>query len=566
MDLNLMKEETLQTILAETVTTSEMAERIALAHQDRVDKGYHQQALEVKSTAEMDALFARWWHAQWIEGVTTRNALLERWFSQVLYDDRVHGVKLPLFNTSTSAIGELTDDSAALVCEPSTATEAKRDDFAYLPQFWCVEVAAEKNPDGSHVIYAVEHIDPIETVRSGEHLCWVLQKNTYTKEWTDGSYHYMQMQCKPGAGFAQWPQGTDRTGKTYAYIGNPKYAAGLLNGQMTSGTHLFPATNHSHTVGVSAWRKRGAQYSGASGCLLKWQLAMVWLKYGRKGNSGVIEGCSNYYVQSKAAVAENGVQRILIPQTEGKNFLVGSTVHIGTSTDRWSADAYSIARSVEILGIEDVSVEGTTYAAVTVDNGGTPFDVTVGAVLSSMPYRSGYNDGVQGYDGSRTSPAGGKEPGLIQRTEFQTGAYLILSDELWKWGTNEAGDFTFDCYTCHDQSKVSGTAITADYTKQEDLTMVFPTGTAGGWQYIEDIAIAKDRGVLWPLKVSTKAGSGTGNKAGMYVGPATDGLRGAWCCCTLYYVGYAGLPARASHNFPGYSSSYGGVGAPGLSG
>ena len=87
-------------------------------------------------------------------------------------------------------IGELTDDSAGLTCTPSTESTAGSDPFAHLPQFWCLEVAAEKKADGSHEIFYVEHIDDTAKVRGGEHLCWVLQKNTYKREWQDKDYKY----------------------------------------------------------------------------------------------------------------------------------------------------------------------------------------------------------------------------------------------------------------------------------------------------------------------------------------------------------------------------------------
>lgn len=183
-----------------------------------------------------------------------------------------------------------------------------------------------------------------------------------------------------------------------------------------------------------------AQYSGASGNLLKWRLAMVWLKYCRKGNSGTIEGCSSYSYQYKAAVAETGVTRVLLTEAQANNLLVGSVnvgdVGTGTSTDRGVPSMYKFAKNARIKSIESVSVGGTAYKAVNIDVA-TPFDVTTGTYISTMPYWSGWNDTVQGYDGSRYSPTSGKEPGLIQRTEFQTGSYLILSDELWQWGSGQ---------------------------------------------------------------------------------------------------------------------------------
>ena len=92
---------------------------------------------------------------------------------------------------------------------------------------------------------------------------------------------------------------------------------------------------------------------------------------------------------------------------------------------------------------------------------------------------------------------------------------------------------------------------------------MFPAGSSSGWQYIEDTAVAEDKAVLWPDTVSTVAGSGTGCKAGFYVGLATSGVRAAWACCALNAHGNAGLPARISNLSPGASYWYGSAGSPG---
>lgn len=203
-----------------------------------------------------------WWHGQWVEGESTYNSMLARWFGNVLHDDRIHGIKLPLFATSQSPTGELTDDSVGLVCEPSTEAEAKQDDFAHLAQFWCCEVAAEKNADGTHTIYACEFIDPLEVVRAGgpdngRHLVWVLQKNTYTREWNEDGYRYFKMQCNAAEGWETWPQGTDRQNHVYPYMANPKYGAGLEDdGTIGCRTGLPPVNYSSHNDDVALWRKR----------------------------------------------------------------------------------------------------------------------------------------------------------------------------------------------------------------------------------------------------------------------------------------------------------------------
>lgn len=549
---------------------------------NKIDALYNIFANKCTTKAELDQLFVDWWHGQWVEGESSYNSMLARWFGNVLHDDRIHGVKLPLFATSQIPTGELTDDSVGLVCEPSTEAEAKQDDFAHLAQFWCVEVAAEKNTDGTHTIYACEFIDPLDVVRAGgpddgRHLVWVLQKNTYTREWDEGGYRYFKMQCDPAEGWETWPQGTDRQNHVYPYMANPKYGAGLEDdGTIGCRTGLPPVNYSSHNDNVALWRKRGSQYAGASGNLLKWQLAMIWLKYGVKGNSGTIEGHSSQNLQYAAAVSESGVQRILLTTAQASNFKVGYNVIVGVpntaassgQTDRGQASMYSIRKNKRVTKIETVEVGEQSYGAVYVEDGDNTFDTTAGTTyISNMLYWSGWNDTVQGTDGSRYDPTNGHDTGLIQKTEFQPGGYLILADELWQWGTDEDGNFTFDCYTCHDQTKVTTNgSISGDYEKQEDLTLTFPQGTADGWLYIEDTAIAADRGVLWPAKVSTEAGSGTGVKDGFAVYPRTSGVRAGWCCGALNYWGPAGLAARISGAEIGSAPWYGCAGSPGLSG
>ena len=79
-------------------------------------------------------------------------------------------------------------------------------------------------------------------------------------------------------------------------------------------------------------------------------------------------------------------------------------------------------------------------------------------------------------------------------------------------------------------------------------------------------AISNDPAVLWPAAVSTRAGSGTGVKAGFYVSPAASGVRAAWRCCNLRDGGNASLAAAYSGFWVGDANWYGGAGVPGLAG
>ena len=543
-------------------TKAEAAEEKAAV----IDMIYKDKVAAATTKAEVDTLFAEWWKSQYDSDTYSKSDMLERWFGNVLVDNRVHGVKTPLYAKSTSMIGELTDDSAGLVCTPSTEAVAGNDPFDHLPQFWCLEVSAEKQADGSHVIYYVEHIDSIDDVRSGEHLCWVLQKNTWKREWKDSEYKYLKMQCKEAEGYKRWPEGKDRTGKIHEYMAHPKYPGGMKDGLITCGTGLAPVNRNSHTNIVAKWRTRGKQYSGGSGSLPKFLDIMMRLKYGKKGNSGTIEGCTNYNFQYTVAVSETGVERIILTKAQAANLLVGSAIMLGiqSGTDRNTASNYSIFDGKLITKIEDVTINDTVYSAVYVDNGGKTFNTTAGSTyMSTSPYYSGWNDNVKGRDGSRYNYQNGKEPGMLQGVEFMHGSYIIVSDELWQWGTDADGNYTFDCFKCYDQSKAAS-SITNDYVKMDVPTLKFPQGTASWiWKYITDNAINDD--VMWP-ETTDASGSGVGVGAGFSCVPASSGVRAAWVFGDLAYGGFGGVPCRCSGYGP--SSAYwgGSSGAPGSEG
>lgn len=538
-----------------------------------IDSLYSRLACNASSVEEVNGYFKEWWKKAWVEGKSTRNSMLERWFGKVLTSEKVYGVKLPLFSTSNSAAGEYIDDSVGMSCTPSTNTAKGKDDFAYKPEFWCVEASAEHNLDGSITIYKVEFIDDINEVRSGEHLTWVLQKNTYWHEFISEGYHYVELKSTKDDTWHRWPQGTSKDGVVHEFIGNPKYAAGMKDGKITVGTDLAVINHTSHTSGVALWRKRAACYSGASGNLIKFLDIMMKLKYAKKGNSGTIEGCSNYNWQYTTTVGEASVERVIVTTNQAANIKVGSTVIVGKkggSTDRGDSAMRSLVNLKRVKSLEPVTINDTSYIAINIDNGGVTFNTVANeTIISSMPYSSGYNDNVLGYDGSATNYTNGSEPGLLQKIEFQNGAYLIISDELWQWSKDDT-NYMLDCYTCHDQSKVTiNGIISSDYTKQADLTLkwaVKGANTSWHWEYIEDTAIANDSAVCWPARVSTSAGSGTGCKAGFVVRLASSGLRAGWCFFSLLSGGDCGVSARASNASPSNSAWNGALGGPGLAG
>lgn len=553
---------------------------VAKETNDKIDAVYNSLVKKAKTVDEVNQLFKDWWNANWEEGSSTYNDMLERWFGKVLDDDKVYGVKLPLFETSTSPQGEYIEDSVGAIVTPATEEDPGQNDFAKTPQFWCVEVAAEKNADGSHTIYACEFIDDINVVRNGgpdngKHLVWVLQKNTYVHEYEESGYSYIKIQCHPADGFVQWPQGTDRTGHTYSYIANPKYAAGIDDeGNIGCRTGLKPTCYISMNETIQAWRTRGPQYSGSSACFYKWAYIMYALLTAEKGED---VGCNNYNYQYAAAVSESGVSRIILTADQANNLYIGSNVIVGNTegnNDRNQAAMYSLVNQKRISSIEEVTIEedASSYKAVYIDvPEGTTFNTTAGTTyISTMPYYSGWTDTVKGTIGTRYGTNLNKQPCLLQKVELMNGAYNYASDELDQWSQQDDTHYLYNYYLCEDQTKVStnGT-ITDDYVKKENAIITIDTSvytTNNSWYYIEDNLADNNFKMLNPKKFSTSAGSGTGTRDAFYLSYAASEVRTPMVWASLWYGGLAGLSCRVSDSSPSWTYwNYAG-GGPGLSG
>lgn len=526
-----------------------------------INQLYHMQVLAAKDKETVDNLFVSWWKAKWADGITTYNSMLEDWFANVLYDDRVHGAKLPLWETSHSQQGEYTDDSVGLVCQTSTAEQAGRDDFAHLPQFWCVEVAVEKNADYTHTIYACEFIDDINIVRAGgpdngKHLVWVLQKNTYRREWEEEGYKYIKIRCTPAAGYNTWLQGTDNRGRVYPYVGIPKYAAGLEeDGTIGSRYGIAPAIFESYSTSIQKWRARGSQYAGGSYLTLKWQLDMIALKYAMKGNSNILEGCVSFHKQVPIQVAETSANRVLINTDQAENFIVGQYINIGAGTRN------AVEPRRLITNIETVNVSETDYLALSF--GGEPINTTTDQYVMTLSWTPGIiTSQVRGNDGQDVK--GQTKTALIQKTEIMPGSYLINADEKWRWDSasdHEDGSRTFECYICNDADNINADNNVNGYTLVTSINI--PADYDNTNKFITDMVVTNEQ-VVFPKALSAEAGSTTGVGDSMQIYLADNAIRAPWHCGSLWLGAAAGLCWLASSKALSPLSWDSGVSAPGL--
>ena len=464
------------------------------------------------------------------------------------------------FDVSNAAAGEKLDDNAGMVCVPSTATIAGQDDYATLPLFCPID--CNYTIDATTLDVVITEIDGItngfsRTTPKG--LCGVMQMTGWVHRYNDGTnrgVHYSD--TKINSNYKPLPEAVRVDGTVRNFVVHAKYVAGYdADGTLTSASGLNPvayntlntANSISHNGQIAMWRKRGNQYSGESLCDRAFMQTMLEVKYANLGNAGIMNGCRSYSVQYKVAAAETGVQRVLLTPSQATNFIVGSCVVIGHSTDRATVASRDVANMVRITDISDVEISGTTYGAVTVDNGGTSFDVDADAYIGTSPWWSGWCDTVLGNDGSQINPTSNKEPFIIQGIETMVGAYEVLADTV----LNYNGDGTASVMVCKTAAQLaSGSAGNSPEALEEKIAN---QNTADAWRYVSTAGLEQ---IAATVPVETlAAGSSVGYKAGAYLKKADDTGLYEWLAGgNLTNGGYAGLSCLVGSYGLGYAYWY----------
>ena len=501
------------------------------------------------------------------------DTIVRRWFALV-WDDSTYGTKLYKFATSATPDGELIQASAELgATKPGTnATEAV-DPYFQRGAFWAVEVAYEienKEP----VVKAVAGVNGVdrETLLSGKFgMVGVAQKTGWVCDTADDNYYYHYYRAAPAYFLADanaykpLPEGVAVDGSLRPFVIHAKYMAGRgADGKLTSASGLAAVNFISMDGQRAEWKKRGADYCGICGCDLAFRMRMFWAKYGKKGNSGTLEGCSGYSYQYKAAVSETGVTRVIMTAAQANSYLVGSTVSVGdvgtgTSADRNAASMRAKADKARILSIEDVTVDGVAYKALNLDTA-TPFDTEKDkTIVSTMPWHSGSCDNVQGADGSPTSCTSGKEPFIIQLLECQLGAYAISADQLTEQVLSDTA-YTHRLVFFRQAAQIA-TSITANAVRSP-IVLTMPTTQTGQWMYEKDVEIDTD-GNMYPVDAGSGASSTNGCRAAVSVPTAGSRVYAWWAWLALNAGGACGLSGGAANLWTGGANWYGLCGACG---
>lgn len=334
------------------------------------------------------------------------------------------------------------------------------------------------------------------------------------------------------AGMQAQPQAYLPDGKLRPYMLYAKYiGSNDGNNKMASVSGAEPwAWNVSHNSLITQCDTAHSGYSGKS-IADDWYLKVMFLlKYATKNSQSVFTGCVSYNFQYNPAVAEEGVNRVILTNAQAANLHVGSSMMLGThdgatSNDRNVGANHDVFSNRQIISIEDYD---DVNKAVNFD--GEPFDVATTYLLSTAAWRSGVLDAVEG-DGTLTDAGrtNSHEPFKIQGIETMMGIMELLGNVVLN------GDAELGWQVCINyDSRKEATSITADYVATGKY---LEAGESSGHHY--PMYPSNANGLL--LGQGTGASTTTGMGDSHYTSALGTGAREWFGGGNLTYGSYAGL-------------------------
>lgn len=465
---------------------------------------------------------------------------------------KVYTVRFPLWETSQTCDGEKLDDNAGLVCNPSTAVTRGVSDYDDIPLFKTYDCNAYVDNEGVRHITALKGDSNFKDV--GKVDVFVLGMSYYEKWWTENGYVYYSRTDMPKEGYTLTAECRTKNGTDQGFALYGKYMAGDIDGKPYGSKGLVPvrycsgrpagSQNISYSGNITYFGQRGAHYSGTFMSEIKYIITSWWLKYGTRNSQSIMAGCTNYYAQYTATVAETGVKRIIISNANAAYFEVGMPVSIGTGTDRNAWACHNKAESATITAIE-VYDDNNKAIYVDVD---TAFDTTTSTYITTFHWRSGYSDNVLGRDGcpcpTSAGLTNGKYPVVIQGIECFVGMYEV--------GSNAVIDIVDstgkrDVYITNDSTKLTTNIDTIKSTYTKIAEQIVPT-SVNTWNYITAVGCNVESGIIVPTAAGQSgSSSATGYADGLYCDGASSGQRECLCFGTLWIGTHCGVSCLAAN-------------------
>lgn len=456
---------------------------------------------------------------------------------------------VPASGAAANSDGTKTGDNAGLTCVPSTTEQANTDDYKNIPLFACVDCNVYLDDTGKPHITGIDGVGGVFERNNPEKIVGVLQMAGWVRFVNNGeTYGWDYTDEENASGFHPLSEAVELADNSIrSWVVHGKYNFGE-NWTCCSGVKT-KVWNVSHNTQLSGVRTQwGTRYCGATSADDAWLKLMLYLKYGQLDSDRILHGCNNYNYEYQPALAETGVERILLTTAQAANLIVGSTIVLAASKRAQS----NVLDRVRITEIRTVEVDGASYGAVYVDNGGTTFDTTTEMWLSTMQWYTGSTDDVLGNDGG-IDPASDKYPVKLQGIEYMVGCYEAMGDTMLIYGANNG----VNCCTpwvCRDATKLS-TSKTSDYVS---CGLGIPTPASAAWQYPKQMHGDNDLPELI-FPVDNGGSTSGGPRDGFYTLANTSGTYEWLRLGTLDHgVGYAGLSCGLGNG--GLTSAYWNIG------
>lgn len=466
-------------------------------------------------------------------------------------------------DVASMSTGTRGGDNAGMVCIPSTATTAGRDDFAGLPLFACVD--CNWTIDATSLTPQITAIDGVcgKFVRDDPtKFVGVLQMTGYhyytnpgeasNKTYLEG-YRIGPDASRPNC--APMPEAVNLDGSVRPWMIHGKYAAGLKDGKFTCCSGIAEEGQLSHNSCHTYASAVGTGYSSMCACDLGFLQLMTRIKYAALTLEDSMVFATFYWYRDVATVAETGVKRIIIAATSKNNYVVGSQIIVGTAVgnDVQEAAMYSVSgqNGWTITDITDVTINGTAYAAIyvdapsTFDTGAGNSDASKNTAIHTVRWKTGGTDDVKGNDGAIDLKSG-KYPIKLQGVEFGLGAYEIVGDTILKLyqDTADTTKYWYEPYTVKKVANQS-TGLTTNYIASGAK---FDQGIGEG--YIKALKWGKD-GVLFPY--STGGSSSTYARDYFWHNSKTVDTREWLALGDLSDGAYAGLSYLSGYSWLGWT-------------
>ncbi|MBR4472507.1 MAG: hypothetical protein IKS55_02610 [Oscillospiraceae bacterium] len=494
-----------------------------------------------------------WFQANGAAAMADLSDLCDRWYTMTRTGWN-GGVRfaIPAEGAAASSDGTKTGDNYGLSCTPSTKETANTDDYANLPLFACVDCNVYLDSAGKPHVTAIDGIAGNFKRSDPSKIVAVLQMTGWKKavvDTTNGVYGWDYTDAENVPGYTPLPEAVELADNSVRpWVVHGKYSAG--EGWTCCSNQKVKVFNVSHNTcrsGIrSAWGNRYCGFTSADSAFLQ---LMLYLKYGRLDSDRILVGCCDYNYDYTPAVAETGVERILLTTAQAANILVGSTVHLSTSARGGTA----IVDRVKVKKVETVNVGGTDYGAVYVDNGGTTFNTATSNHLCTMQWYTGSTDGVLGSDGG-INPSNGKYPVRLQGIEYMVGCYEVIGDTILNHETINSVAVEA-AHICRDASKIAE-SITSDYI---GASFGVPKPGSAGWQYPKQMR--EDGGLpelIYPIDIV--GSSSAGPRDGFYLeAQSATGTR-EWPRFGALDVGVANAGLSCGRGYSGLSYAYWGIG------